>query len=84
MEQLVTKIALSKDLDVEQELMVDLDGEVFETKINLGSLTELKSTNESENTLISHLIQNVVKGFVMEPTFGFSLICPLGCVELFI
>ena len=71
MEHFVKKIVVCKDLDAEQELMVDLDGEVFETKITLGSVTELKSTIESENTLISRLIQNVVNGFVLEPTFIF-------------
>ena len=51
--------------------MVDLDGGVFETKITLGSVRELEITIELESTLISHLIQNVVKGFVLEPTYVF-------------
>ena len=49
MERPVKKIALCKDLDVEQELMVGLDGEVFETKITLGLVIVLKRTIESEN-----------------------------------
>ena len=65
MEQSVKKITLCKDLDVEEEFMVDLDGKVFETKITLGSVTELKSTSESKNTLIYHPNRNVVEDFIL-------------------
>ena len=71
MDARTTKVPPCKILDLDQETIVDIDGEIYESVITLGHITELKEKIESQNTLVPKQVRIFVKCFTVEPTFLF-------------
>lgn len=71
MDAQTSKVPLCKILDLDQETIVDIDGEIYELVITLGRVTESKQRIETQNLIIPDQVRTSIKCFTVESTFPF-------------
>jgi hypothetical protein len=64
-------IKTCKNVDLKEELFIDLDATIEETKLTLGTLIQIKQTILDNSKIISDTFCSSLSQFTIEPTFPF-------------
>ena len=65
-------IQTCKSTDPKEELLIDLDAAIKETKLTIGTLSQIKKTITDNPSIISNTFFSSLSQFIIEPTFPFS------------
>ena len=72
MDPLQVSMPINQNEEGTQDVVVDLDGNVFETQVELGLIYELKSLVKVIPNVIDQLAVELVKSYSVEPSYVFS------------
>ena len=64
-------IKTCKSVDPKEELLIDLDATIKETKLTLGTLNQINQTILDNSNIISNSFYSSLSQFTIEPTFPF-------------
>lgn len=71
MDSQIPKVFVCKLLDLDQEFIVDINGEICEPILTLGCVNELKQKIEMQSLLIPDKVRYSVKLYTIDSTFPF-------------
>ena len=71
MNMATSAIKTCKSVDPKEELLIDLDVAINETKLTLGSLNQIKQTMLNNSNIISDSFCSSLSRFTFKPTFPF-------------
>ena len=72
MDPLEVFMPVNQTIEGTQDVIVDLDNNVFETQVELGLISELKSLVKVIPNVISQSIVELVKNYSVEPSYVFA------------
>ena len=69
MDPLEVSMHVNQNVEGTQDVVVDLDDNVFETEVELGLIFELKSLVKVIPNVIGHPVVELVKNYSFEPSY---------------
>lgn len=69
MDPLQVPIPINQSKECAQDVVIDLDGNVFENQVDLGLISELKSLAKVISNVIGQSVVELVKSYSVEPSY---------------